>query len=397
MKLATIALLLLPCLACTGPYSDSASVSASVSEDGPVEVRVELVEKRLIPETVPATGELYAEERATIGARAPGRVIRLPVDLGSVVKAGDMLAEIESEEYELRLEQAEALMRQTRARLGILDNETDEVTPEETAIVRRAAAALKEARYIFQTSEALVAEGVISKIEFEKAGVGREAAEASYQAALEEVMQLRAQLGERRAQIALARQNLNDCIIRAPFPGAVTERIASIGEYLPVNGPVATLVRLTPLRLRLEVPERSAVNVRIGQRIDIRVAGAAEGHVGRVVRISPTIESASRSLLVEGEAPNERGLLRPGAFVEAVIIVNPEARGISVERNSVMSFAGVERVFVVSDGKLADRVVRTGRLLDGDRVEILSGLEPTDEVVLDADDRFAPGQPVRVL
>jgi len=397
MPSAVALILLLFALGCTGPYSETVEADGPDREEPVLEVRVETVEQRSIPETVQATGELYAEERATIGAKVPGRVMRLPVDLGSVVKAGDVLAELERDEYELRLAQAEALMRQTRARLGILDQDSDDVVPEETAIVRRAAAALKEARYIFQTSQALVKEGVISTIEFEKAGVGRDAAEASYQSALEEVMQLRAQLSERRAQIALAQQNLRDCVIKAPFPGAVTERIASIGEYLPVNGSVATLVRQHPLRLRLEVPERSAAKVRIGQRIQINVQGAVQGHVGRVVRLSPTIESASRALLVEGETPNEQGLLRPGAFVEATIIVDPDGTGLAVPRDSVLSFAGVERVFLVVAGKLEDRVVQTGRLIGEDRVEILGGVTPGDQVVLNVNDRFIPGQPVRVL
>ena len=398
MRQAWICFVLLAAsIGCSGPYSDSAQAVGTPPEEQLVEVRVLRVEEKSIPEVVVANGELYAEERATIGARVPGRIIKLPVDLGSVVKAGQVLAELDSEEYALRLEQAEAMVRQTRARLGILDRETDDVVPEETAIVRRSAAALKEARYIFQTSEVLAKEGVISKIEFEKAGVGREAAEAAYQSALEEVMQLRAQLSERRAQVALNRQNLADCVIRAPFPGAVTARIASIGEYLPVNGPVATLVRQTPLRLRLEVPERSAAKVRIGQRIELRVEGSAAGHVARVVRLSPTFESDSRSLLIEGEAPNERGLLRPGAFAEGRIIVDPDARGLAVPRDSVLSFAGVERVFVVEDGKLADRLVRTGRLLDDDLVEIVAGLEPGADVVLKVNDRLIPGQPARVL
>ncbi len=114
----------------------------------------------------------------------------------------------------------------------------------------------------------------------EKAGVARDGAEAAYQGALEQVMQLRAQLVERRAQIELVQQNLPDCEISAPFDGAVTERIASMGEYLPVNGPVVRVVRQDPLRLRLEVPERSAAKVRIGQRIEINVEGARDGPSG---------------------------------------------------------------------------------------------------------------------
>ena len=98
----------------------------------------------------------------------------------------------------------------------------------------------------------------------EKAGVARDAAEAAYQGALEQVMQLRAELAERRAQLELIRQNLADCQILAPFDGAVTERVASLGEYLAVNGPVVRVVRQDPLRLRLEVPERAAARARAG-------------------------------------------------------------------------------------------------------------------------------------
>ncbi|MEZ5367003.1 MAG: efflux RND transporter periplasmic adaptor subunit [Bryobacterales bacterium] len=390
-------ILALSLAACSGPYSEQTASAVGPAEDQPAEVRVERVEEGLIPEIVSANGELYAEEEATLGPKVPGRVAKLYVDLGDTVRAGQKLAELEKSDYEFRLRQAEALVSQTRARLGILDKADDAVTPEETAIVKQAAAELKEARFIFQTTNTLAQEGVLSKIDMEKAGVARDAAEAAYQGALEQVMQLRAELSERRAQLELIKQNLADCEIRAPFDGAVTERIASLGEYLPVNGPVVRVVRQHPLRLRLEVPERSAVRVRTGQRIEVRVEGLSETPAGRVVRISPAIDAASRSLLVEGEIPNPSGVLRPGAFAEGLITVNPDARGIAVARDSVLSFAGVERVFVVAGGKLEDRVVKTGRLLDGDRVEVVEGLESGAQVVRQVSDRLTPGEPARVL
>jgi RND family efflux transporter MFP subunit len=306
------------------------------------------------------------------------------------------LAEIEKDDYEFYVKQAEALVNQTRARLGTLDRPDDEITPEETAIVRRSAADLREANFVFETTEALAKEGVLSRIDYERAAVRRQGAEAAYQAALEEVMQLRAQLTERRAQLALARQNLGDCVIRAAFDGAVTERIASLGEYLPVNAPVVTMVRQHPLRLRLEVPERDAGKVRIGQRIDVHLEGAASGHSGRVVRLSPAIEAQNRSLLVEGEIPNENGLLRPGTFAEGVITVNPQARGILIPRDALLSFAGIERVFIVADGGLQDRVIRTGRRLPEERIEVVEGLEPGLAVVRQATDRMTSGQKVAV-
>jgi RND family efflux transporter MFP subunit len=112
------------------------------------------------------------------------------------------------------------------------------------------------------------------------------------------------------------------------------------------------------------------------------------------VRLSPAIEAQTRSLTIEGEIPNEDGLLRPGSFAEGTITVDPNAKGFAVPAAAIVTFAGIERVYVVSNGVLDDRVVRTGRRLAGERVEILSGLKPGDRVVRDATDRLSKGQPV---
>jgi multidrug efflux pump subunit AcrA (membrane-fusion protein) len=351
-------------------------------------------ELRAIPEVVTATGELLAEEQATIGVKAPGRVVKMHVDLGSQVSAGQILAEIDRADYEFRVRQAEALVNQTRARLGISENTSDDVIPEETAIVREAEAVVKEARFVFETTAKLQKEGVLSRIDFEKAQVRRQGAEAAYQAAKEQVMQLRAELSERRAQLALAQQNLSDTVVKSPFAGAVTRRLASLGEYLPVNAPIATVVRQHPLRIRSEIPERAAPRIRAGQPIEVRVQGQASARTGRVVRLSPAFEAESRSLVIEGEIPNENGALRPGSFAEVVITVDPNARGIAIPRAAIVSFAGTDRVFIAANGQLDDRVVRAGRAVDGGAVEIISGLEPGMHVVLNPDGKMSKGQRV---
>lgn len=377
---------------CSGPYS-APTVSAKVSSK-PLSVRVQPVTLQNIPEVITATGELFAEDLANISAKVPGRVSKLNVDLGSQVEAGQTLVELEKDDYQFRVKQAEALVEQTRARLGLTGGSSDEVTPENTAIVRQAAASLKEARLMFANSSRLVKEGVVSRVDFERAQVNFQAAEARYQAAMEETMQARAQLSERRAQLALARQQLSDTEIRAPFRGAITRRLASLGEYLAVNAPVVTLVRLHPLRLCLDVPERLATKVSIGQRVDVRLEGSDKARAGRVVRLSPAIEAQNRSLLVEGEIPNQDGALRPGSFAEGVITVNLQARGVAIPARALVSFAGVDRVFVNQDGVLAERIVKPGRKLSMDRVEILSGLKPGELVVTEANDRLANGQKV---
>lgn len=378
---------------CSGPYSTE---SAAAKDTTVAEVSVAPVRRVSVPEVVLANGELFAEEQATVTVKVSGRVEKLYVDLGSTVKAGDVLAELEKTDYEFRVQQNEALVQQIRARLGISNRPDDEVTPENVAVVREADAALREARFILDTTTRLAKDGVVPRIEYEKANVRAQGVEARYQAALSEVLQLRSQLSERRAQLALARQQLEDSTIRAPFSGAITRRQASMGEFLPVNAPVVTLVRQHPLRVRLGVPERQAAKVRQGQSIEVRLEGTSARFGGRVVRLSPAIDAQNRSLLIEGEIPNPDGTLRPGSFVEGTIVVDPEAQGLAVPETAVVSFAGTERAFLVSNGVLDERVVRRGRKLADGTVEITEGLTEGETVVSKAVDRMAKGQKVRV-
>ena len=380
---------------CTGPYSGQPV--AAKEQQPALKVKTERVTVTNIPEIVTANGELFAEEQATVTLKVPGRVLRLLVDLGTQVAAGQVIAELDPQDQLLRVKQTEAAMEQTRARLGISGRKGDDIKPEDTAMVQEAEAQVKEARFIFDTTSRLQKEGVVSKIDLEKAQVRRMASEAHRQTVIEGVIQLRAVLVERQAVLAMARQYMDDLIIRAPFPGAVTKRLTSIGEYLPANAPVATLVRQNPVRIRLEVPERLAPKIRAGQRIDISLGGGAVRRSGRVVRLSPAIEAQNRSLLLEGELPKADGALRPGTIVEATIIVNPNAEGIAAPANAMISFAGTERMFVVKDGKLDERLIRTARRLPGERIEVVEGLKSGDTLVLDVTERMIQGMKVTVI
>ena len=379
---------------CSGPYSTP--TSAAAKETKALAVTVQRASIESIPEIVVANGELFAEDVATLGTKVAGRVIKLNVDLGTQVQAGQILAELEKDDYEFRVKQAEGQVEQTRAQLGIGATTSDVVVPENTAMVRQAAAGLKEATLIGVNTEKLYKQGVLSRVDFEKSLVAKSAAEARYQGAREQVSQLLAQLIERRAQLSLARQQLQDTQIKAPFSGAITRRQTSVGEYLPVNATVATLVRQNPLRIRLEVPERQAAKVKFGQAIEVELEGGQGKRMGRVVRLSPAIDAASRSLSIEGEMPNMDGKLRPGSFVQGTITVDASARGITVPFAAVVSFAGTERVFVVKKDQLEDRIIQSGRRLPGDRVEVLQGLEVNSVVVTNATDRMTKGQRVVV-
>jgi RND family efflux transporter MFP subunit len=368
-----------------------AAARAKAQEPRPVRVVAAALEQ--FPRTVTVTGTLAADEEVVAGFKVPGRVSELPVDLGSPVRKGQVLARLDPTDFRLRVEQAEASLRQVRAGLGLPpDGPEEQVDPEKTAAVREARAVLEEARLSRDRLEQLWEKNYVARAEFDAARARFQVAEGRYQAALEEIRNRQELLAERRSGLSLARQQLADAVLHAPIEGAVRERRASVGEYLAAGAPVVALVRVHPLRLRVAVPERDASSVRIGQVVRVRLEGDVTEHSGRVARLSPSIQELSRTLIVEAEVANPNGRLRPGAFARAEIVVEADRSAVIVPAAAIVTFAGVERVFVVADGRAVERRIRTGRRA-GDRVEVLEGLSTGDPVVV-SPGNLAAGQPV---
>jgi RND family efflux transporter MFP subunit len=188
-------------------------------------------------------------------------------------------------------------------------------------------------------------------------------------------------LAQRRSELDLARQQLADTTVYAPFDGAVQERRASVGEYLAAGAALATIVRMDPLRLRAEVSERDAPQVRIGQAVRVMVEGDTNVYSGHIARLSPAITPQNRMLMVEAEVGNN-GAIRPGAFAHADIVVDERSMAMVVPTNAITTFAGVEKVLLVQDGKVSEKTVSTGRRT-AQWIEVLSGVKVGDMVVLE--------------
>ena len=341
-----------------------------------------------------ATGSLAAQEQATLSVKVPGRLQTLAVDLGSVVKKGDVIARVDPGDYELRVRQAAAALSQSRALLGLpLEGTNDMVELEKTSLVRQARAVLDEALKNRDRIQKLARNGISPASEVDTVEAAYSVALNRYDGALEESATRQATLAQRRAELDLAQKQLTDTSLRAPFDGAVQSRQAGLGEYQQSGTPVVTLVRTDPLRLRLEVAERDAANVRLEQSIRLRVEGHANVITGKIARLSPAINEQSRMLLVEADIPND-GKLRAGQFVRAEIVTQDRDMGLAVPAEAINTFAGLEKVVTVSDGKAIEKTVTTGRR-GLEWVEIVEGLKPGELVVLNPGN-LRTGQPVTV-
>jgi RND family efflux transporter MFP subunit len=337
------------------------------------------------------TGTLAALDQAILSTKVPGRLQEIRVDLGSRVKKGELIARVDPQDYQLRLQQAEAALSQARVRLGLSMSGTDDrVEPENTGVVKQAQAVLVEARAARDRSRSLLEQGLIPQSQFDVVEANYQVALSRYQDSLEEIRNREAVLAQRRSELALARQLFSDCSIIAPFEGAIEQRQATVGEYLAAGTPVATLVRLDPLRLRAEVPERQAPSIRLGQKVRLSIEGDPATYQGEIVRLSPVIAEQNRMLRVEAEVRNP-GTLRPGSFARVSIILET-GKAPALPEQTIVNFAGIEKVVLVREGKAAEKTVTTGRRISG-WVEILSGVSPEDVVVVNPGN-LQTGQPV---
>ncbi len=374
-------LLLLLAAGCKSGYQSGANQNTP-TDKGARQVKVARVEQMAFGETVTANGTLAAYDQSTASAKVAGRLSTISVDLGSVVRRGQMVAQVEASDYKLRVQQAEAALAQARARVGLSpDGKDDAVNPEQTGTVRQARAVLDEAKVSRDRAAKLVQQGIVARSEFDTADAGYKVAVSRYQDAIEEIRNRQALVAQRRSELSLARQQLGDTAVYAPLDGIVQQKRASVGEYLAAGAPVVDIVRMNPLRLQAEVPERDAGTVRFGQSVRVTVAGDANVYLGQIKRLSPVITAQNRMLMVEADVQNN-GLLRPGSFAKAEIVTNDAKMAITVPNSSIVTFAGIEKVIVVQNGKALEKPITTGRR-NGDWTEIVAGVNVGDQVIVD--------------
>jgi membrane fusion protein (multidrug efflux system) len=238
---------------------------------------------------VSVPGEFVSPVRSELAVRFPGRVGKVLVDAGDRVRAGQPVLELEDDYLRLDLQRADAELR-------------------------RAQAAADEATRDFERKKDLVAKESVSPAVFDRTKAANDQA-------------LAALAGAEAAQ-ALARQRLEDAVLRSPIDGVVAERRTDVGERLGDNSVAFVIIQMAPLKLRFKLPERYLTAVAKGQTVRATADPfPGEAFEGRVSSVVQAVDPASRTFVVEAEFPNRDGRLRPGLFARVELTLGAPARG----------------------------------------------------------------------
>jgi multidrug efflux pump subunit AcrA (membrane-fusion protein) len=357
-----------------------------------VEVSTAAAIKRDLPRFFEATGSLAGDQQTDVAPQTAGKVVAVGVDIGSPVKRGQLLVRLDDAELKLRVDQAVAQLEQTKAavrqaeeKIGLRSNQAFD--PNRVAEVTAAKVTLELAEKNLTRAEKLIESGDVSRSFYDDARARRDQLKEQYEVQLAQARQnyaavavARTNVANAESALALARKNLSYANIPSPIDGFVTERTADLGEYVSPQQKVATIVRTNPLRIRIDIPEQAIREVQVGQSVSITTSAWPDRNFsGRVARIAPNVSATSRTLSVEAEIENGGGALKPGQFA-TVRILQPRAEpAVLVPARSVLTQAGVARVFVIKDGHAEQRLVQTGQT-EGDLIEIKNGVAADEQV-----------------
>lgn len=350
---------------------------------------------RKVQRVVESVGTLYPYDESIISAEIDGRVDRVKVDLGDHVNAGDVMVHISDEEQRYLLTQNEAQLRQSLERLGLKSEDEKIKDIREAPDPRRAQAELFDAEQRYKRARSLVDQGIASQSDLEAAQARFKSAQASFDSTLYQTRNLVSEVERTRAMLEMQRKKLRDTSVRAPFKGYVKERQVNIGQYVRVNTPLITLVKIDPIRLRLEIPERMAPWVKVGQLVDVLLE-AFEGRKfqGKIWHISPTVDQNKRTFIVEALIQNPAGLLKPGSYARAHLPTNKLESIKLVPVKAVNYVFGSNKVYVVNGNTIEARDVKLGDRFDQD-IEILEGIREGESVATSQLNRLDTGSRVR--
>jgi membrane fusion protein (multidrug efflux system) len=322
-----------------GKTDDEAKAQAAAI---PVEVRTPLREEMLA--VYSGTAALEADQEAAVVAKVGGEVRSLFVEEGRNVRAGQILARLDGDQLRLEADKA-------NASLAKLERDYK--------------------RNVELHEKGLVAPGAFENLKYEV-----DAARAAYE---------------------LARLQLSYTEIRAPIDGVVAERLIKVGNTIKPNDELFRVTDLEPLLAYVHVPERELSRLKPGQPAQVQVdAAPGQPFLGRIARISPVVDPATATFKATIEVDDPTARLKPGMFARIGIVYERRERALQIPRNAIVDDEGQPTVFIVAEGKAAQRPISIG-LANAGYVEVTSGLQGQEQVVVVGQGALKTGNAVRVV
>jgi membrane fusion protein, multidrug efflux system len=308
------------------------------SEKAPARVRVVQVERSSRPVITEVVGTVRAVRSATLAPLISGMVAEIRVGLGSSVRAGEILVRLSAREIEARLEQS-------RAVAALAKRDRDRATT------------LKE-------------QGAMSSAQYDTAMSQWNVAQA------------------REAEASTLAERM---VLRAPFAGVVTAKLANVGDTAMPGQALLVVEAPSALRFEARVPEAAADRLSVGATVPVRLDGLDQNLQGRVAEIQPAADDATRTRLVKVDLPEVAGL-RSGRFGR-LLVATSDSQTVTIPAEALVRHGQLETVFVVDSGTARLRLVRAGRERDGS-LEVVSGLSGNEKVALPGAVELVDGQRV---
>lgn len=277
------------------------------------------VKTRELAQGLPISGALKAVNTAIVKARVAGELQGLTVREGDLVKVGQIIARVDSTEYQARVRQAQQQAEAARAQIDI-------------------------ARRSFDNNRSLVEQGFISKTALDSSIASLASAEATYRAA---------QAGEE-----VATKSLDDTVLRAPIAGLISQRLAQPGERVAIDGRIVEIVDLSRLELEASLSASESLDVRVGQGAVLQIEGAAKPVNGKVVRVNPSAVAGSRAVLVYLAIDAAPGL-RQGLFAQGTLGTD-RLQTLAVPLNAVRTDKPQPYVQLLSNKQVVHQTVEMG-------------------------------------
>jgi RND family efflux transporter MFP subunit len=336
-------------------------------------VSVSLGEARTgrVREEILLTGSLRPKEQVDLTAKATGRVEKLIYQLGDRVNKGDLVAELEDDELQQQVQRAKASLAVVRAS------------------TRQREAELRNSKANLGRAGTLLKEGLIPKADYESRQTEYQVVQAQIQLAQAQERQAQAEINELEIRLAQSK-------IYAPMSGVVARRHIDEGALVSPSTPILSLVNLNTMVTLANVPEREVGKLRVGNKATIEVDAFPEQQFqGRVARISPVLDAATRSATVEVEIANQDHRLKAEMFARVTLDLESTRDAIIIPREGLVYRGQQPGVFAAEHGRPVFRPIETGKTIGGE-VEVLANLEPGTAIVTRGATMLREGDQIRV-